>query len=309
MEKTWPAYLEAYESGALMERRDRALGALAGCRLCPRGCGVDRAGGQLGYCKTGRKAVVASYSPHHGEEGVLRGREGSGTIFFSGCNLRCVFCQNWETSRGLEGREETADVIAAMMLKLQEQGCHNINLVTPSHVVPQILEALFLAVEAGLKLPLVYNSGGYDSVETLRLLDGIVDVYMPDFKVWDPDRAERYFSARDYPERARAAISEMRRQVGELESDPASGTARRGVLLRHLVMPGMVADSRNIFAWVARELSRDTYVNVMAQYRPAGEVRSSTAYPELAREMAQSEYERALAAAEQAGLWRFESKS
>jgi putative pyruvate formate lyase activating enzyme len=305
-----PAYLALAREGRIRERVDRALASLAACSCCPRDCSVDRRAGALGVCRTGRPAVVSSAFPHHGEEDGLRGRRGSGTLFFSRCNLGCVFCQNHDISQGGEGRECTAEEIAALMLHLQGLGCHNLNLVTPEHVVPQVIEALAQAIEGGLGIPVVYNTSAYDAPESLALLDGLVDIYMPDFKVWEPATAARLLRAKDYPEHARAAILEMHRQVGPLTFRP-DGIACRGVLLRHLVMPGLVAESAAIFDWLAREVSPDTFVNVMGQYRPANLVGrrrpdGTTLFPEIDRRPTSAELSEALAAARRAGLWRFE---
>ncbi len=225
-----PAYLQRYRTGELQERVNRAVAGLVSCENCPRACAVDRAAGETGICQIGRYARVSSYFPHLGEEDCLRGWRGSGTIFFAQCNLRCVFCQNYDISQTGEFPEISPDQLAGMMLNLQERGCHNINLVTPTHVVPQILEALLLAIPAGLRLPLVYNTSGYDLPRTLLILDGIVDIYMPDFKIWDATNAARYLQAPDYPEVARSALREMYRQVGDLKLDER-GLAKRGVLV------------------------------------------------------------------------------
>jgi putative pyruvate formate lyase activating enzyme len=249
---------------------------------------------------------VASYHAHHGEENCLRGRHGSGTVFFAGCNLRCVFCQNFEISQEVIGGEVNAARLAAIMLELQERGCHNINLVTPEHVVPQILEALPLAIEQGLDLPLVYNTSGYSSLEILALLDGVVDIYMPDLKFWTSDRARRYCRRAEYPEVARIAIREMHQQVGDLVLD-ASGLARRGLLLRHLVMPGMLEETKAILAWIADELGPDTYVNLMAQYRPDDLV-GGRRYAEIDRSISRREHAEALAIAERIGLRRLDGR-
>lgn len=295
-----PAYLALYRSGELQRRAAEAVSSLAACRTCPRACAADRQAGKLGTCQVGRYAQAASYFPHHGEEDCLRGWRGSGTIFFAGCGLRCRFCQNWETSQGGPAPEHGPEDLAEMMLALQAAGCHNINFVTPSHVVPQILEALVPAVELGLRLPLVYNTSGYDTLDTLRLLDGVIDIYMPDFKFWDPEQALRYVKARDYPEVARAAIREMHRQVGALAFDE-HGLALRGVLVRHLVMPGDVAGTPEILRFLAGQVAPDTYVNVMAQYRPAGEV-GAAKYPEINRPVLTSEYAAAVQTARALGL-------
>lgn len=301
-----PAYLRLYQSGELAQRVERARALLADCTLCPRNCHLNRLEDRFGVCKTGRYVVVSSYFQHFGEEDCLRGWRGSGTIFFSWCNLRCVFCQNYDISWEGGGRAVKPAELAAMMLVLQEQGCHNINFVTPEHVVPQILEALPLAIAHGLRLPLVYNTGAYDSLDSIALMDGIVDIYMPDFKFWEPEMARRYCRAPDYPEAARRAIKEMHRQVGVLKLD-AHGVAQRGVLLRHLVMPGGIAGTREIMHWIARELSPDTYVNIMAQYYPAGKV-STREFPEINRRILAREYEEAVAAARAAGLHRFDAR-
>jgi putative pyruvate formate lyase activating enzyme len=301
-----PAYLRLCESGELNRRVERAVETLRSCRMCPRNCRVDRLKDKFAVCKTGRYAIVSSHFAHFGEEDCLRGWKGSGTIFFCGCNLRCVFCQNFDISWQVRGVPAPPTRLARMMLELQEQGCHNINFVTPEHVVPQIIEALPLAIECGLRLPLVYNTGAYDSMESLRLLDGIVDIYMPDFKYWDSEMARRYSKAPDYPEVARRAIKEMFRQVGDLVFDE-NGLAKRGLLIRHLVMPGDIAGTSRVLRWIARELSPATFVNVMAQYHPAGKV-SRSEYADINRCVLPSEYERALDEARRAGLVRLESR-
>lgn len=264
-----PAYILSHANGCLRQQSDRALARLSQCTLCPRTCRVDRVAGELGVCRTGRFARVSSFTPHFGEESPLVGNFGSGTIFFTHCNLLCLFCQNFEISHEGAGEEVSDEELAAMMIALQAQGCHNINFVSPSHVVPQILKALEIAVPMGLRVPLVFNSGGYDQPETLRLLEGVVDIYMPDFKFWDPGIAARACQAADYPQVVQAAIREMHRQVGDLALDEV-GIARRGLLVRHLVLPGGLAGTRRVMRFIAREISRDTYVNVMSQYRPCG---------------------------------------
>jgi putative pyruvate formate lyase activating enzyme len=301
-----PAYLRLYESGGLGERVERALLALRSCQACPRRCRVNRLEDRFAVCKTGRHAVVASYSAHLGEEACLRGWKGSGTIFFSGCNLRCVFCQNFDISWQPRGVPTPPAKLAAMMLELQACGCHNINLVTPEHVVPQIIEALPLAIGGGLRVPIVYNTSAYDSMESLELMDGIVDIYMPDFKYWEPETARRYSRAPDYPEVARRTIKEMYRQVGDLVMDQ-DGLAQRGLLIRHLVMPGNIAGTGEVMRWIARELSRTTYVNLMAQYYPAGKV-SRAEYLEINRRVTAGEYEEATDEAWHAGLRRLDRR-
>lgn len=298
-----PAYLQTYESGRLKEKVEAARLMLEGCRVCPRECGVNRLENQSGFCGVGRWARVASAFAHFGEEDCLRGRRGSGTIFLSGCSLGCVFCQNFEISQQGEGREVRTEQLAALMLRLQEAGCHNINLVTPGHVVPQILEALLVAIQGGLRLPLVYNTGGYDGMESIRLLEGIVDIYMPDFKLWDPERCARCLRARDYAETARAVIKAMHQQVGVLRMDE-DGLAVRGVLVRHLVMPAMLEDTRAILNWLATELSPDTFVNLMDQYHPAHKAAAEPAFRDINRPLTRAEYREALEAAAAAGLWR-----
>jgi putative pyruvate formate lyase activating enzyme len=289
----------------LADSINRAKRILKNCRLCPRECEVNREQEGIGICRTGKLALVSSYSPHFGEEKPLVGTNGSGTIFFTNCNLLCVFCQNWELSHLGEGSAVTPKTLASMMLHLQRQGCHNINFVTPTHVVSQILNALPSAIEGGLKVPLVYNTSGYDSVESIKLLEGIFDIYMPDFKFWDSDMAHNYLKARDYPEKAREAIKEMHRQVGDLTLDE-NGIASRGILLRHLVMPAGLADTREIMRFIAREISSETYVNIMDQYHPCG---SANTYPALDRRITHAEYEEAMSAARQQGITRLESRT
>ncbi|MBI4462586.1 MAG: radical SAM protein [Acidobacteria bacterium] len=301
-----PSYLDRFASGELERRVERGLALLADCTVCPRDCHVNRLQDRFAVCKTGRYAVVSSCFPHFGEEDCLRGSRGSGTIFFSWCNLRCVFCQNYDISWEGGGRAVKPEELAAMMLELQARGCHNINFVTPEHVVPQILEALPYAIRGGLRLPLVYNTSAYDSLDSIELMDGIVDIYMPDFKFWDAEMARHYAKARNYPGAARRSIKAMHRQVGDLILDE-KGLALRGVLLRHLVMPGGIAGTREIIDWVARELGPNTYVNVMAQYYPAGKV-SNTQYVEINRRITPSEFEEALAAARAAGLHRLDPR-
>jgi putative pyruvate formate lyase activating enzyme len=288
-----PSYLDL-PPGELDRRVERAVRELEDCRTCPRDCGVNRMEGKWAACKTGRHAVVGSWFPHFGEEDCLRGWNGSGTVFFSHCNLRCVFCQNFDISQGVKPREEPAadaGEIAGMMIALQRQGCHNINLVTPEHVVPQVVEALAAAIRQGLRLPVVYNTSAYDVVESLRLMEGLVDIYMPDFKYWSPSRSRTYMKAEDYPGFARAAILEMYRQVGTLDTD-RQGLARRGLIVRHLVMPGQLDETRAILTWIAEELGPDTHVNLMDQYYPAGTV-GEDRFPELNRSLHPEEFQEA----------------
>jgi putative pyruvate formate lyase activating enzyme len=300
----FPSYLALHASGELRRRADESVRALARCEICPRNCRVDRLADRAKVCSTGRLARVSSYFPHFGEEDCLRGTRGSGTIFFSFCNLKCVFCQNHDASQGGDGDEVTPARLAAMMLELQAIGCHNINFVTPEHVVPEILEALPLAIDGGLRLPLVYNTSAYDSMESLRWMDGVVDIYMPDFKVWTKASAIRYLKAKDYRDVACRVIREMHRQVGALDVGE-DGLARRGVLVRHLVMPGLLAETREIFRFLAEEVSPDTYVNVMGQYRP--EYRTSE-YPEIHRRPTAEEMADARRAFAEAGLRRMDAR-
>jgi putative pyruvate formate lyase activating enzyme len=301
---TTPGYIRLHKNGELKRRAEQALLLLNPCRLCPRECGVDRTRGEKGYCNTGRLARVASFSPHFGEEDPLVGRNGSGTIFISSCNLLCTFCQNFEISHGNEGMEVTPPQMASMMMELARAGCHNINIVTSSHVVPQLLEALVEAVPQGLDVPLIYNTGGYDRVETLKLLDGVFDIYMPDFKFWRGDSAQRCCHAPDYPEIALEAIREMHRQVGLLSLDE-QGIATGGLLVRHLVLPGQVAGTSEIMKALAREISPHTYVNVMDQYRPCGEVLGD---PILGRRLTPTEFREAMEGAKSAGLDRLDPR-
>jgi putative pyruvate formate lyase activating enzyme len=307
----WPAYLGLGAQG-VAARAEAALRLLGPdrCTVCPRLCKVDRLSGQHGLCAIGRQVVVASHFPHFGEEDCLRGHNGSGTIFFSGCNLRCVFCQNFDISWQVHGEPVTPKRLAAMMLALQHRGCHNINFVTPEHVVPQILEALPLAIEGGMRLPIVYNTSAYDSLDSLRLMEGIVDIYMPDLKIWTPAGARRYLRMPGYPQAARQAVTEMHRQVGPLQF-AEDGMARRGLLVRHLMMPGMLEDTRSILRFVAQELGIGTYVNLMAQYHPAGLVGSDhrDGYPEIARQPNREEYDRAIEFAGELGLKRLDPRS
>jgi putative pyruvate formate lyase activating enzyme len=297
----WPSHLELHRTGELRRRSEAAQQLLTSCRLCPRECRVRRLEGEAGMCGAGGQAVVSSYGPHFGEEAPLVGSGGSGTIFLAHCNLCCVFCQNFEISRRGDGRTVSPEGLAQMMLDLQRQGCHNINFVTPTHEVPKILQALLLAVDGGLRLPLVYNSGGYESLETLRLLDGVVDIYMPDFKYGDAAMAKRYSGVEDYPEVARAALCEMRRQVGDLTLD-ARGIATRGVLVRHLVLPNGIAGTAEVVRFLA-DLSKDTYVNIMSQYHPCYLGHEE---PLLSRRITRKEFDEALILARDAGLHRLD---
>jgi len=270
------------------------------CRICPRNCRVSRPAGQTGYCKLGALPVVASAGPHFGEEPPLVGRGGSGTIFLAGCNLLCAFCQNWDISHGLAGTAAGPDQVARIMLELERHGCENVNFVTPTHFTPWLMDSVRRARLGGLTIPIVWNCGGYESLETLRLLEGTVDIYMPDAKFWDADAAARYAHARDYPERMRDALREMQRQVGPLQI--VDGVARRGLLVRHLVMPGGVAGTREILAFIASEVAAGTWVNVMDQYRPCHHALN---HPEIARRISRAEYQQAVGWARRLGLNTF----
>ncbi len=293
----FPSYIYLYESGVLKERVDKALSMLEECRVCPHKCGVNRLKGEQGKCKTGRYAVVSSFFPHLGEEFPIRGFNGSGTIFFSYCNMKCVYCQNYMISQLGEGEEKSPEELAHIMLYLQEAGCHNINLVTPSHVVPQILEALLIAVEKGLKIPIVYNTSSYDSLETLKLLEGIVDIYLADFKYWKEKDGETYSKVKDYPSVAKEAIKEMYRQVGDLKRDER-GIAYKGLLIRHLILPDMDESTEKILDFL-KNLSPTTAVNIMDQYRP---FYKAYRYKEINRRIRHDEYKKAILTAKEKGL-------
>jgi putative pyruvate formate lyase activating enzyme len=307
-EKLEPAYLKLFRTGELHRRSKEALKQLESCQVCPRLCDANRLDNDIKktICKIGRYAMVSSYFAHFGEEDCLRGWKGSGTIFFSMCNLRCVFCQNYDISHFRKGTEAPPEKLAAMMIQLQDEGCHNINFVTPEHVVPQILEALAIAVEMGLRLPIVYNTSAYDSLDSLRLLDGVVDIYMPDFKLWSPALAKKYLKAEDYPHAAVRVIKEMHRQVGDLQFDE-DGLAVRGLLVRHLVMPGCIEDTGQILNFLAEEISPNTYINIMDQYRPNGLV-DKNRYGDINRSIKSEEYERAVEVARSLGIERIDQR-
>ena len=297
-----PAYLHL-PTGELQRRVDQAWARLEDCDLCPRDCHVNRRRTTKGaVCRSGERAVAASFGPHFGEESCLVGRHGSGTIFFSWCNLRCQFCQNYDISQLGEGREVAPEQIAAMMLDLQERGCHNINFVTPSHVVPQILASVAIAASRGLCLPLVYNTGGYDALVSLSLLDGVVDIYMPDVKYADESLARKYSKVRNYPALNQAAVKEMYRQVGDLVMD-GNGVALRGLLVRHLLLPDGIVGTADIVRFLANEISPNTFLNVMDQYRPCFKAAD---LPGLNRPITRNEYREAIRLAEVAGLHRLE---
>jgi putative pyruvate formate lyase activating enzyme len=308
-----PVYLDTWHRGLLEDKVRAALEELRECRVCPRNCGINRLEDEQRVCHTGRHAIVSSAFPHFGEEDCLRGSRGSGTIFFGLCNLRCVFCQNWDISQRQAGRELGPEAIADLALELQSRGCHNINFVTPEHVVPQVIEALAIAIVQGLRIPIVYNTSAYDSLASLQLMDGLVDIYMPDFKFWSRESARVLCKAKDYPAVARAAIREMHRQVGDLRFG-ANGLARRGLLVRHLVMPGQTEETGAIMQWLADEISPDTYVNVMGQYQPEYRVGEKgrdgrPRYPSINRRPSRDEMAAAFGATRSAGLHRLDARS
>jgi putative pyruvate formate lyase activating enzyme len=314
-----PVYLELLETGELDRRIDSLYQILESCQLCPRKCHENRLRGQRGHCQAGARLMVSSYHPHFGEEAPLVGEGkglviahafglnpsgGSGTIFLTNCNLLCVYCQNYDISHLAEGREVSEDEVASMMLILQGRGCHNINLVTPTHYAPQLVKAIKLAAEGGLHLPVVWNCGGYENVEVIKLLDGIIDIYMPDIKYGDAAPAKRYSNAPDYFDRCREAVREMHRQVGDLRLD-YSGIAYRGLLIRHLVLPGGLAGTKKVLKFIANEISKDSYINIMGQYRPAGEAYN---YPELNRYPSRQELVEAIDMAKELGLTRLDKE-
>ena len=305
--KAWhPAYERLEKEGKLAQRIEEAYAIFEDCQLCPRSCGVNRKKGEIGFCRGPYESVIFSAQPHFGEEVSLVGNNGSGTIFFSNCNLRCIFCQNWPISHEGKGRKLTDEALANMMIHLQKIGCHNINLVTPTHVMPNIINATRIALKKGLRLPLVYNTSGYERLEILKILDGVVDIYMPDMKYMDADQAEKYSSgASDYPEVTKRAIIEMNRQVGELKVDER-GIATRGLIIRHLVMPNRVAGTEKLLRWVAETLPKSTYVNIMAQYHVDYKAFD---YPKIARGITVQEFLEAMEWAENYGLTNLDPKS
>jgi putative pyruvate formate lyase activating enzyme len=297
-----PAYLSLYRSGELQKRAEALEVRLAHCDLCPRNCGINRLKGELGFCHSGSLAIVASICAHHGEEPPLSGTKGSGTVFFGNCNMRCVYCQNHQISqdrRRLRGQETDCQALAQQLLYLQDVlGCHNINFVSPSHFVPQMVRAVLEAVPLGLKLPLVYNTGGYDSIDTLKLLDGVIDIYLPDIRYADNKVAKKYSHAPGYVEHARVAIKEMYRQVGSLIVDD-KGVAQRGMIIRHLILPEGLAGSEESLTWLEQELSPDVYLSIMAQYYPA---HRASLFPAIARRITKAEYNKVVALLEELGM-------
>ncbi len=302
--KSSPIYLGSLQHDLLPARIVEAAAALRDCHLWGNDCGIDRTQ-QPGPCRVGEVAWVASYGPHMGEEDVLRGWRGSGTIFFSGCNLHCVYCQNHDISQALVGSPADAEALAAMMLELQAMGCHNINLVSPTHVAAHLVAGMVLAIRAGLRIPFVYNTGGYDGPQALALMDGLIDIYMPDMKYADAETGLKLSLVRDYPAVNRAAVREMHRQVGDLQID-RRGLARRGLLVRHLVLPGGLAGTLEVARFLAEEVSPETYINVMAQYHPAYR---AVEHAPLGRCVTPQEYQDALDQARAAGLHRFDRRT
>jgi putative pyruvate formate lyase activating enzyme len=300
LEAMTPSYIKLYESGKLVEIRDQLLKELENCNLCPRNCGVNRVKGELGFCKTGRYALASSYNLHFGEEPPLVGRGGSGTIFFTWCNLGCIYCQNFSISHLGEGKEVDPEELADMMILLKMRGAHNINFVTPTHVIAQIIEALVIAIENGLDLPLVYNSGGYDKLSTLQKLDGVIDIYMPDAKYSDEHYSEEYSKAKDYWQVCQDALLEMHRQVGDLVVNE-EGLAEKGLLVRHLVLPNGIAGSSEVLGFIAKKISKNSYVNIMDQYHPCFQAYK---HEGISRSITMGELREAMERAERAGLHR-----
>ncbi len=299
-----PKYLKLNQEGKLCRTIEALWAKLESCDVCPHKCEVNRLKDEKGICRTGKKAKVSSFGPHFGEESPLVGRYGSGTIFFAYCNLGCIFCQNYDISHLGEGYLVDEERIAEIMLSLQNLGCHNINFVTPTHVVPQIVKALPSAIERGLNVPLVYNTGGYDSVSTLELLDGIFDIYMPDLKYSDDKIGQRYSTAKDYSEIARQAIKKMHQQVGDLAMDER-GVAKRGLLIRHLILPQDLAGTYQAMKFIAEKISKNTYVNLMDQYRPCFKAND---YPPLDRRITQKEFVQAVKIAQDFGITRLDGR-
>ncbi len=293
MSHSIPKYIQTRKAGLLKEKTAKAFKRLSPCCLCPRQCGVDRPAGETGICKTGKLAQVSSFAPHFGEESPLVGSHGSGTLFFTHCNLMCSFCQNFDISHGNAGREMEPEELAEIMLNLQGMGCHNINFVTATHVTPQIMEAVDIAAENGLVIPLVYNSSGYDSVETLKLLNGVMDIYLPDFKFWESGPARISCNAPDYPDIAKKALVEMQAQVGDLKTD-AFGVATTGLIVRHLVLADNLAGTNRVMAFIKEKISPDCSVNIMSQYRPCGTARETAGF---SRSITASEFRVAVKAA------------
>lgn len=294
-----PLFIEAYKSSKLQSAADKMLSMLSSCKICPRKCGVNRLSGQVGFCKTSLKPKVYSYFPHHGEEPPISGTRGSGTIFFSGCNMSCCYCQNYKFSQETEGREVNLEELAEFMLSLQKQNCHNINLVSPTHIIPQILKALVIAAQKGLNIPLVYNTSGYESAETIRMLDGIIDIYLVDMRYADSRMADKYSQAPDYPRYNMASVKEMHRQAGIAKFDKQD-IMQRGTIIRHLVLPDNISGTQKIMQFIAKEVSEETYISLMSQYHPYYKAELS---PEINRRISYSEYEEAKKLMKKYGLY------
>jgi putative pyruvate formate lyase activating enzyme len=297
------SYIRLYETGELAKRIDALNRILDDCTLCPRNCHVDRFKGEQGVCRVGSLPMVSSFHPHFGEEAPLVGRYGSGTIFLTYCNLRCIFCQNYDISHLGQGTEYSYEQLSSMMIDLQRRGCHNINFVTPTHQTAQIVAGLPRAIEMGLEVPLVYNCGGYEALETIKLLDGIFDIYMPDIKYGDNEVAKSLSGAGDYVEVSRAAVKEMQRQAGDLILD-INGIAQRGLIIRHLVLPEGLAGTSEVMRFIANEISPDAYVNIMDQYRPCYKAYNNPSYPAMGRRITNVEFEEAVRVAEEEGVKR-----
>ena len=294
----FPGYLKLYQNGRLKRKIEEGYYLLESCHLCPRNCSVNRLKGEKGFCKSGKDLIIASWNPHFGEEPPISGHLGSGTIFFTNCSLRCSFCQNYPISQLGEGNKQTVNSLSSMMVSLQNKGCHNINLVTPTHFVPQILQALLFTIPQGLRIPLVYNSSGYESINTLKLLDGVIDIYMPDFKYGADKQGKIYSNVPDYFSKTKLAIKEMYHQVGDLQINK-EGIAKRGLLIRHLILPNSLARSETVLKFIAKEISKNSYIALMAQYFPANR---TPQIPELNRRITREEYNKILDFADSLGL-------
>ena len=298
-----PGYLKLHRTGELKKRGEELWEIMGSCKLCPRQCGVNRLEGDEGFCQASSQLEISSYHPHFGEERPLVGSGGSGTIFFTNCGLRCVFCINWEISQGGEGKPRSIENMAKMMLDLQRIGCHNINIVTPTHYSPHVVLALDIAAGRGLRLPLVYNTCGWERLEILKKFNGIVDIYLPDFKYSDGKMAAKYSSGSEtYPEMTKASLLEMHRQVG-VAKPAGDGLMYRGLMIRHLVMPNGVSGAKEVIRWIAKNLPKDTYLNIMSQYRP---MYKAFDYPEISRGITRKEYSEAIRCAKEVGLTNLE---
>lgn len=304
MKATGKPIYRTIDTEGLSHRREKLFRVLEDCTLCPRNCHVNRIKGELGYCKTGKKAIVSSYGPHYGEEFPLVGRHGSGTIFFTNCNLGCIFCQNYDISHLGRGTEMDSIELASIFLKIQNFGCHNLNLVTPTHVIPQVIEALEIAVEKAFSLPIVYNCGGYEAIESIMALDKVVDIYMPDMKFMDDEVAFSLTGAKSYSKHVKESVKEMHRQVGDLKLT-VEGIATRGLLVRHLILPEFLSGTEKVLEFLSKEISSNTYLNLMDQYYPCYLAKDHSA---LSRRIRPEEWRAAVALAKKMGLARLDSK-